>query len=88
MLRKDDVGREHFHAPTVLPVLGALTCAFLAGPWARSEEQQGQYPIAGGLLALGIVLWVLTWIVNRAVFGKRTFLRDPEEIENPDHVRH
>ena len=88
VLRKDDVGREHFKAPTLLPVLGMITCAFLVGPWARSEEQQGQYPIAGGLLALGIVLWVLTWIVNRAVFGKRTFLRDPEEIEDPDHVRH
>ena len=81
VLRRDDVGRRHFHAPTALPVIGALLCAFLAGPWARSEEQQGQYPIAGGLLLLGVVLWALTWVVNRAVFGKKTFMRDPEHLE-------
>ncbi len=84
VLRRDDVGRRHFRSPTVLPVLGVITCLFLAGPWARSEEQQEQYVIAGGLLVLGIVLWVLTWVVNRAVFGKKTFLRDPEEIEGRD----
>ena len=24
---------EHFRTPTILPVLGAISCAFLAGPW-------------------------------------------------------
>ena len=48
VLRKDDVGHDHFRTPTFLPVVGALTCAFLAGPWARSEENQAQYKIALG----------------------------------------
>ncbi|MEX1907073.1 APC family permease [Janibacter sp. Y6] len=82
VLRRDHVGRAHFNAPTVLPVIGAVLCAFLAGPWARSEEQQQQYEIAGGLLAVGVVLWAITWVVNRAVYGKRTFMRDPEHIDH------
>jgi hypothetical protein len=24
-----------------------------------------QYKIAGGLLAIGVVLWLLTWLINR-----------------------
>ena len=33
VLRKDTVAHSHFRTPTFLPVLGAITCAFLAGPW-------------------------------------------------------
>lgn len=88
VLRRDHVDTDHFKAPTVLPVFAALCCAFLAGPWARSSEQQAQYKIAGGLLLIGVLLWALTWVVNRAVFGKRTFMRDPEELEDPEHVHH
>lgn len=80
-LRKDKVGHKHFVAPSILPIIGAITCAFLAGPWARSEAQQEQYKIAGYLLALGIILWAVTWAVNRGVYGKRTFLRDPEDLD-------
>ncbi|HIZ99630.1 MAG TPA: APC family permease [Candidatus Janibacter merdipullorum] len=82
VLRKDTVATKHFRAPTVLPILGVVTCLFLVGPWARSEEQQGQYPIAGALLLLGIVLWVITWFLNRALFAKRTYIRDPEHIDH------
>ena len=77
VLRRDDVGREHFRAPTFLPIIGAIFCAFLVGPWARSEEQQQQYVIAGGLLALGVILWAITWFLNRALYGKKTYMRDP-----------
>ncbi len=38
---RTDVDHDHFRTPTLLPVVGAFTCAFLAGPWARSEEQLG-----------------------------------------------
>jgi amino acid transporter len=71
----------HFTAPTFLPYLGALTCAFLAGPGARSDEQQEQYKIAGVLLAVGIVLWALTWLVNRGGRAKKTGFRDIEHLE-------
>lgn len=81
VLRKDKVDHKHFVSPSIMPIIGAVTCAFLAGPWARSEAQQEQYKIAGYLLALGIGLWVITWIVNRAVYGKRTFMRQPEDLD-------
>ena len=47
-----------------MPVLGAITCAFLVGPWTGRDPQQ--YRIAGVLLAIGVVLWVVTVLVNRA----------------------
>ena len=81
VLRKDDVGHDHFRTPTWLPVVGAVTCAFLAGPWARSEENQAQYKIALGLLALGVVLWAITWFTNRAVRSQATGFRDVDHLE-------
>jgi amino acid transporter len=83
--RRPGDDHEHFTAPTVLPYLGALSCAFLAGPWARSEEQQEQYQIAGGLLLVGIVLWALTWFINRGVRAKKTGFRDIEHMEDDVH---
>jgi basic amino acid/polyamine antiporter, APA family len=65
VLRRHPVEHEHFKAPAFLPWLGAVSCAFLAGPWARSEANQEQYEIAAYLLALGVVLWVITFFVNR-----------------------
>ncbi|WEV78961.1 APC family permease [Janibacter cremeus] len=82
VLRKDHVEHKHFIAPWGLPIVAAVTSAFLVGPWARSPEQQQQYVIAGGLLLLGIVLWAITWFINRAVYAKRTFIRDPEHIDH------
>jgi APA family basic amino acid/polyamine antiporter len=78
VLRRDSVDHHHFVAPTVLPVLGALTCAFLVGPWTDRDTQQ--YTIAGWLLALGIVLWALTWTWNRGVRAKPTGFRDPTDL--------
>src|SRR5262245_20359795 len=57
VLRSDRVGHAHFRTPTVLPVLGALSCAFLAGPWTGRDPVQ--YRIAGVLMAIGIGLWLL-----------------------------
>ncbi|MFC7488479.1 APC family permease [Knoellia sp. CPCC 206453] len=88
VLRKDPVKHKHFIAPSVLPILGAVFCAFLAGPWARSDAQQEQYKIALGLLVVGVVLWALTWVVNRFFFAKKTYMRDPEELGDPDHEHH
>ena len=74
------VGHAHFRAPGVLPWVGAATCAFLAGPWARSEAQMPQYRIAAWLLGIGIVLWALTWAWNRAVRHRPAELQHPEEL--------
>jgi APA family basic amino acid/polyamine antiporter len=81
VLRRQPVDHDHFRTPTVLPVVGMLTCAFLAGPWARSDDQLEQYTIAGGLLAVGIVLWALTWMTNRGIRAKRTGFRDIDHLE-------
>ncbi|NYI46916.1 amino acid transporter [Nocardioides aromaticivorans] len=56
--REPDSG--HFKAPTVVPVLGALLCLYLLGPWARLAPDRIQYAIAGIMLLLGVVLWGLT----------------------------
>jgi len=85
VLRTDTVDHDHFRTPFLMPILGAASCAFLAGPWARSEEQQEQYVIAGGMMAVGIVLWAITWLVNRGSRAQRTGFRDIEHME--DDVR-
>lgn len=59
VLRRDpDSG--HFKAPTVVPVLGAVFCLYLLGPWARLAPDRVQYVIAGLMLLLGVVLWAVT----------------------------
>ena len=78
VLRRRPVDRPHFVAPTFIPYLGIATCAYLVGPWTGRAE--AEYAVAGAMLALGVVLWALTWIINRAVYGKRTYLRDPEDL--------
>ena len=55
VLRRDWVDHQHFRTPTILPILGALCCAFLAGPWTGRASVQ--YTIAGILIAIGVVLW-------------------------------
>jgi APA family basic amino acid/polyamine antiporter len=64
VLRRDPVHHHHFKTPTFLPILGALSCAFLAGPWTGRASVQ--YTIAGVLIAVGVVLWFVTVLVNRA----------------------
>ncbi len=58
VLRSDHVEHKHFRVPAVVPILGALTCAFLVGPWTGRDPQQ--YVIAGVLLGIGVALWGLT----------------------------
>jgi amino acid transporter len=78
VLRKDVKDRPHFVTPTALPVLGALLCGFFVTPLTGRDPIQ--YRIALWLLALGVVLWVITWFANRALRGRKTYLRHPEDI--------
>jgi amino acid transporter len=64
VLRKDKVAVRHFQAGRALPVVGAITCLYLVLPWS-SGRPAGQYEIAGVLLAIGVALWVVTWLVRR-----------------------
>lgn len=70
VLRKDKVEHKHFRTPTPMAVLGALSCAFLVGPWTGRDPVQ--YSIAGVLIAIGIGLWLVTVVVMR-----RTLSDDP-----------
>ncbi|UPK01220.1 APC family permease [Bradyrhizobium sp. 170] len=64
VLRRDPVDHQHFRTPTILPILGAVFCAFLTGPWTGRAIVQ--YHVAGVLLGVGIVLWLVTIMVNRS----------------------
>jgi APA family basic amino acid/polyamine antiporter len=77
VLRRDRVGHRHFHTPTILPILGALACAFLTGPWTGRDPFQ--YTIAGILIGIGVVLWVVTVLVNRAT-GQKPVEPDMETV--------
>ncbi len=79
VLRKDPVKHKHFVAPTVLPILGAVFCAYLVGPWTGRATVQ--YPIAGILIGIGIVLWFVTWLINRAVYSRKTYVKDVEDLD-------
>ena len=61
--KRDPNRKVFFTSPGQLPLLAALLCAFLAGPWVGRNVIQ--YQIAGGLMAIGVVLWFITWLINR-----------------------
>ena len=81
LLRRDTEPTASFRAPTVVPIIGAVACAYLLGPWARLEADMVQYKIAAGLLGIGIVLWALTWLLNRGARGQKTGFRDIDHLE-------
>jgi amino acid transporter len=62
-LRRTPVDHEHFRAWTALPVLGALTCAALIVQ--KLFEDAVVFAYAGGLLAVGLVLWLLSSRASR-----------------------
>jgi basic amino acid/polyamine antiporter, APA family len=78
--RKPDAPTPSFRAPAGVPVLGAVTSAFLVGPWARDPEDWIQYRIAAVLLVIGIVLWAVTWFTNRGIRAKKTGFRDVDHL--------
>ncbi len=64
VLRRDRVDHEHFRAPSWTPWVGIALCGFLATP--LSGRPLGQFLIAGILLAVGAVLWLVNyWYVGR-----------------------
>src|SRR4051794_14008000 len=82
VLRRDPAPARAFRAPGWVPLVGAVACLYLAGPWARDSEDWVQYKVAGGLLAVGIVLWALTWMTNRGIRAKKTGFRDIEHLQD------
>jgi basic amino acid/polyamine antiporter, APA family len=62
ILRREPVEHAHWHAPTVLPVLGALAC--LALIVQKAVDDAVIFAYAGGLLALGVVLWGVSRVLT------------------------
>jgi amino acid transporter len=74
VLRKHKVEHAHFRAPTWAPFAGIVLCFFLATP--LSGRPWIQFVIAGILLVIGVVLW----LVNHLVVGKVEF--DPSHLDD------
>jgi amino acid transporter len=77
VLRRKPIDVDHFRTPTVLPVVGALACAYLATPWAGRPAEQ--YRVAGVLLAIGVLLWGVTVLLNRRA-GRGPTQLDPTAL--------
>jgi amino acid transporter len=58
VLRREPVDHDHFRTPTSLPVLGVIACVALIVQKAFDDPVIFGY--AGGLIAIGIVLWAIT----------------------------
>lgn len=76
VLRRDvRPSAEHFRTPTVLPVIGVVVSLYLVTPLAGRPGQQ--YVVAGALVAIGVVLFFVTRLVNRGTGGR---LADPTHL--------
>ena len=69
VLRRHAVAHAHYRAPTIFPVLGAISCAWLASPW--SGRDPAQYRVAGVLLLVGLALYAITWTIDRGTGAER-----------------
>jgi APA family basic amino acid/polyamine antiporter len=87
VLRRDPAEHKHFRAPTVVPILGALTCAYLVSP--LSGRASSDYKVAFWLLVIGVGLWLLHWLVNRFVFHRGNRAEHVDELSghSPDLPR-
>ncbi len=78
VLRKDRVEHDHFRTPTALPVLGAVLCAYLVLPVSGRAIEQ--YQIAGVLLGIGIVLWLVTYLTGGKRRQELVAIEEPEKL--------
>jgi len=81
VLRRDTSTESSFRAPRFTPWIAAAACLFLVGPWAKDSGDRVQYQVAAGMLAVGVVLWALTWLANRGLRGQKTGFRDIDHLE-------
>jgi basic amino acid/polyamine antiporter, APA family len=81
VLRRDPVDHDHFRAPSWIPVIGAgVSLALL------TTKDGDIFVRAGLLLALGVVLWVVTW----ATHGRHMQMLDTgvlQAVERPEPPR-
>nr|WP_307807492.1 APC family permease [Naasia sp. SYSU D00948] len=81
VLRKQPVDHKHFKTPTFLPVIGVIACLYLVLPGTSGRPIE-QYMIALVLLALGIVLWGITFLHRRrSGYHMNAPIEVPERVE-------
>ncbi|MEG9225848.1 APC family permease [Aeromicrobium sp. Sec7.5] len=80
--KRHDHVKTFFSSPGQTPILAAILCLFLAGPWVDRDPEV--YRIAGGLMAIGVVLWFITWGVNKATGQGDSSFEDVEAVERGD----
>ena len=80
--KRHDHVKKFFTSPGQTPVLAAILCLFLAGPWVDRDPEV--YRIAGGLMAIGVVLWAITWGINKATGQGDSDFEDVEAVERGD----
>ena len=68
VLRRDPVDHQHFRTPTILPILGAVFCAFHG---SLDRPSRCSVPRRRCPARVGIVLWFVTIMVNRRTGVKR-----------------
>lgn len=80
VLRRDTdaAGRRHFKTPTALPVVGCATSVCLLTPLSGRPGQQ--YLLATILILSGVVLGLVTMLVNRRLAGRDAEVTDAAEL--------
>jgi amino acid transporter len=82
VLRRDvQEAGGHFKTPTVLPVIGFLASLYLVTPLSGRPAQQ--YVLALILVAIGIVLFFITMLINRQLGIRDAGIRDPRRLGAP-----
>lgn len=74
-----------FQSPRLLPYLAAVLSLYLVGPWV--DRDPVVYQIAGGLMVLGVLLWILTYFINRAAHRQRGTPVGDSKIGEEDDLR-
>ncbi|MDP9439338.1 MAG: APC family permease, partial [Actinomycetota bacterium] len=62
VLRRDRVEHDHFHAPTVFPILGIIVCAGLL-----TQQDPAVFLRAGVLLLIGAALYGLNYLAKKGL---------------------
>lgn len=78
VLRRGHVEADHFHAPTIIPILGAAVSIFLI-----TQTEGEVFLRAGILLLVGVGLWV----VSRLITGPAKPMDDTELADDPAERR-
>ncbi len=68
----------HFTTPTVMPVIGCAVSLYLVTPFSGRPAQQ--YIVAGALVAIGVVLFFVTQVLNRQLGIRDGRITDPTHL--------